>query len=415
LAQGLKRAGISFTVYERDRTADARLQGYRLNIEPIGARALHECLPPEIWSLLIATAGDTGAGMGVYDERLKELMREDARPRPATPIDDTHAVSRITLRKLLLSGIEADVIFDKEFVRYEKTGDDMITAFFADGSSATGSVLVGADGARSRVRRQLLPHARDIDTPGVGVGGKLPLNPETEAWLPPGILSGKNMVLPARDFLFTATFRRRTVPEARGAHNASNRIVEVEDRDYLMWAFVAHRSIYPAGVDELHGQALRDLVIWRMSGWHPALRRLVAESNENTIDLFQFRAAARVRPWPSANVTLLGDAIHAMPPVGGIGGNIALCDASRLCGALDRVAKGNALVATALSAYEADMIKRGFAAVAQSRLYLQLAIFPSRLLRAIARTFFRLCGTFPPLRRAIFNEASSAAPGMGPK
>src|SRR5712664_1361406 len=77
LAQGLKRAGISFAVYERDRSPDARLQGYRLNIEPIGSRALHECLSTEIWSRLVATAGDAGAGMGVYDERLRELMRED--------------------------------------------------------------------------------------------------------------------------------------------------------------------------------------------------------------------------------------------------------------------------------------------------------------------------------------------------
>jgi hypothetical protein len=59
-----------------------------------------------------------------------------------------HAVSRITLRRLLLTGLEDVVWFDKQFVRYEQSGHDTVTAFFADGSSATGSVLVGADGAR---------------------------------------------------------------------------------------------------------------------------------------------------------------------------------------------------------------------------------------------------------------------------
>src|SRR5690242_3064929 len=45
LAQGLNKAGVSVAVYERDRALDARLQGYRLNIEPAGSLALHACLP----------------------------------------------------------------------------------------------------------------------------------------------------------------------------------------------------------------------------------------------------------------------------------------------------------------------------------------------------------------------------------
>src|SRR5713226_8452381 len=77
LAQGLKRNGVSVAVYERDRTPDARLQGYRLNIEPVGSRALHACLPAELWNVLVATAGDAGPRMGVFDERLHELMQED--------------------------------------------------------------------------------------------------------------------------------------------------------------------------------------------------------------------------------------------------------------------------------------------------------------------------------------------------
>jgi 2-polyprenyl-6-methoxyphenol hydroxylase-like FAD-dependent oxidoreductase len=40
LAQGLRRVGIDVAVYERDTTPAARSQGYRLNIEPVGSRAL---------------------------------------------------------------------------------------------------------------------------------------------------------------------------------------------------------------------------------------------------------------------------------------------------------------------------------------------------------------------------------------
>jgi hypothetical protein len=45
LAQGLLTAGIDVALYERDTASDTRMQGYRLNIEPVGSRALHGRLP----------------------------------------------------------------------------------------------------------------------------------------------------------------------------------------------------------------------------------------------------------------------------------------------------------------------------------------------------------------------------------
>jgi len=42
LAQGLKKAGISVAVYERDRSSNDRLQGYRIHIEPQGTAP---CMP----------------------------------------------------------------------------------------------------------------------------------------------------------------------------------------------------------------------------------------------------------------------------------------------------------------------------------------------------------------------------------
>jgi 2-polyprenyl-6-methoxyphenol hydroxylase-like FAD-dependent oxidoreductase len=91
-----------------------------------------------------------------------------------------------------------------------------------------------------------------------------------------------------------------------------------EDVDYIMWAYVARRSGDFSTADGLRGQALRDRVEQRISPWHPDLQRLIADSDEGTIEQFDFRAAVRIRPWQSTNITLLGDAVHAMPPVGGM-------------------------------------------------------------------------------------------------
>ena len=44
LAHGLKRAGITVNVYERDRTRKDGLQGYRVGLDADGSRALEaEC------------------------------------------------------------------------------------------------------------------------------------------------------------------------------------------------------------------------------------------------------------------------------------------------------------------------------------------------------------------------------------
>ena len=102
-------------------------------------------------------------------------------------------------------------------------------------------------------------------------------------------------------------------------------------------------------------------------------------------------------------MTLLGDAIHYMPPVGGMGGNTALQDAQRLCAAL-AAADGAGPLATALRDYQAEMLDRGVKTVRGVRLYTRMAISRSRLLRTTARAFFRLCGAVGPLRRAVFSD-----------
>jgi salicylate hydroxylase len=167
LAQGLKRAGVCAAVYERDCTLTDRLQGYRVHISPTGSRALHECLPPHLFEIFDRTCGAPNMAVRFFTEQMRPLLAfEGDLVADTDPVARHRAASRITLRQLLLAGLD-NVHFGKTFERYEQCGG-RISLCFEDGTSAEGDVLVAADGGGSRVRRQFLPHAQRVETGVVG-------------------------------------------------------------------------------------------------------------------------------------------------------------------------------------------------------------------------------------------------------
>src|SRR5271155_3983257 len=175
LAQGLKKAGVKVNIYERDRTPSSRLQGFRIHIDPDGSRALHECLPPSLWEVFASTCGDFSQGFTMLSEQLEELMKFRQHPASADPVASHRQVSRMSLRQILLAGLGDAVHFEKRFERYERRADGRIVAFFDDGSTAEGDVLVAADGVNSRVRQQYLPGNDPIDTGVISLGGRIRL------------------------------------------------------------------------------------------------------------------------------------------------------------------------------------------------------------------------------------------------
>ena len=271
----------------------------------------------------------------------------------------------------------------RTFVGYDLSGD-RVTARFADGSTATADVLIGADGANSRVRGQLLPQARRVDTGVVAVAGRYPLSPESAAALPPVLTGRTNLVLPrGRGSLFTAVWRR-----AAG-----------DSTDYAIWGFSDAADRFPADVDKLDGAELRHLVTDRIRGWSPAFRRLVECSDPATVNALRVKSAAPVDPWPTGRVTLLGDAIHNMTPMAGVGANTALRDADLLRHELSAAPPGE--VVAAISRYEREMLRYGFAAVRQSLRNAEQAAHSTMLGRAAFRTVLRVTAAVPPMRRGM--------------
>jgi 2-polyprenyl-6-methoxyphenol hydroxylase-like FAD-dependent oxidoreductase len=414
LAQALKAAGVGVAVYERN-SASAWPEGYRIHINPVGSRALHTCLPAALWDVFVAVAGKPPAGLGFLTEQLEELVvigEEFMSNKTGDPINAHYPVNRLALRQMLLAGMQDVLHFDKTFERYQQRADGTVTAFFADGTSATADVLVAADGANSRVRKQYLPHAQRVEIGAAGIGGKLPLTEQARAWLPRQLLSRMNLTMPpSRYTLFNAAFdhahmsadaRHRIGEQAQAVGLRPDLLID-NSHDYILWAFIAPTDAYPLDADSLDGRALQRFVGQMIAAWHPDLRRLVAESDPASMSFNPFKTMAPVAPWASTNVTLLGDAIHNMPPVGGLGGNMALRDTSLLARKLTAVNCGELPLLAAIQEYEAEMRACGFAAVNAVLENTRLATSSNRVAREVGRTWFRLCNAVPPLKR-VFAE-----------
>ena len=196
-----------------DQSPESRPQGYRIHIDPQGSTALYQCLPPHLWDLFSSTGGDFSRGFSIVTQQLDELLnlaRSQASIGGAEdPIARHRSISRITLRRILLAGLEHDVRFNMRFLRYEENSGGVIRAHFEDGSSAEADLLVAADGVNSAVRKQYLPHAEPMDTGVVGIGGTLPLTDGVMALAPPMLLDGPIMVVPpAPCSMFMAMWKR---------------------------------------------------------------------------------------------------------------------------------------------------------------------------------------------------------------
>ncbi len=132
---------MSVAVYERDMSVGFRGQGYRIGIKDAGSDALRDCLPADLYDLCIATSIATATRMVFMDHRLNV-----SKAWPITHGGSGFGVNRLTLREVLLTGLDDIVHFGANFERYTQEADGRIRAHFADGTSAVGDLLVGADG-----------------------------------------------------------------------------------------------------------------------------------------------------------------------------------------------------------------------------------------------------------------------------
>lgn len=410
LAHGLKQAGIGVAVYERDRTAPEGRGGYRVGISPAGSRALKQCVPAAVYDLFVATSARTPRYFNVLTEHFSELLCLQIEAGVANPMDGEKNVIRKTLRLVLLTGLEDHVHFSKKFVRYEHAADDTIIVHFEDGTTATGDVLIGADGAGSHVRKQRLPQARQEDTGIASIGGKLAMTLQSRQLLSEKMFKGMSMIFAPRGF-------GAIIHSLEFAPNRANAdfmarwpaFADTIAEDSMGWGLWGARQNFSEDPSGLGTDDLLRLAQELTREWHPNFRRLIQLTDPTTVQSINVRTSVPLDPWPSSNVTLLGDAVHTMTPGRGAGANTALRDAALLCKTLVAVQQARMPLVPAIHQYEAEMLRYSSEAVIASRAQMNgndtiHKPFAGSMQLAGMRCAMRCINAVPPLKRHIIRK-----------
>jgi len=334
LARLLQMRGADVAVYERDHSREARVQGSALDLhEDSGLAALE-------------AAGLTDAFWENHRPDLDRLRLTDQHgtvlhdhPRTMTGAGKRPEIERGPLRDLLLDSLRPDTVQWDHKLESASLDGNKVALHFANGQRVLADVAIGADGANSRLRALVTP----IRPQYVGVAlveGTVPAAKDAvpELWK---LLGGAALIAlgtertigmgtkPDGSILFYAGLKTND-PADPANPEAKRRLEDADNADTRVAWFHAN-----------------------FNGW-----------SEMWAPLFATAASMTWRPllvcpadqrWePKANLTLIGDAAHVMPPYAGEGVNMAMLDAL----VLSRHLLSESDPAGAIAAYETEMFGR---------------------------------------------------------
>ncbi|KAK4542692.1 hypothetical protein LTR36_006264 [Oleoguttula mirabilis] len=384
LAQGLKKANIPFRVFECDSSASFRGQGYRIRISADAGQSLKRLLPAHLWSAFEATCSELRDNGHQLDAISGTATRwASGPPKEAAGQTKAYNADRAILRNILLSGVGEQVDFGKRLQGYSSARNGGLSLDFAQHSSEQADLLVGADGVRSAVRHQRMPALGLVDTEGRAIFGKTPITPGFFDRVPPELGQGLSLIGESSDSRIKLFCDVMCFDHGKGSEVAESLGLRLPD-DYLYWVLVFRKDAVKGGGSEQNVHALTpqqsaEKALELTAHWHQRIRNILIEQDPTAASTITFLAAKPqdlVTSWTNsvpksgeANgaVTLLGDAAHPMPPVGGFGANAAFQDAAALCDALCKADGDDAADrAKHMRLYEEDMRTRAESVVQRS-------------------------------------------------
>lgn len=326
LARILYVKGIPAKVYESDASPNARTQGGQLDIHDYnGQIALKEAKLWEEFTSIIHEGADAVRFLDTDGNILLDLPSDDSNVRPE--------VLRGDLRKILINSLPSDmIIWDKKVRNVQEIADGKYQVDFQDDTSIVSNILVGADGAWSKVRKVLTDVKPEyagttfLDAYLYNVDEKYPETAKI-------IGSGSCFALSPN--------------KGMTAHREPNDTIHT----YIQLNCAEE---WIKNIDFSDKQASIDTISSQFEGWAPELLSLIVDSETQIVPRMIYALPDKHRWTPKSGITLIGDAAHLMAP-SGEGANLAMIDAYDLANAIENNYNN---IDTAIEVYENKMYPR---------------------------------------------------------
>jgi 2-polyprenyl-6-methoxyphenol hydroxylase-like FAD-dependent oxidoreductase len=299
----LKKAGIDAEVYEAWPYSTGI--GGGLQIAPNGMHVLAELgLADEL-----IRRGSVAESFDFYSQSGRRLgsLNRNMKARFGQPAVN---MCRATLNETIVNKAwceNVELFFEKRLVRIEDRPDQAVVAHFADGSSAEGDFLIGADGVHSAVRAHVIPDGpKPFDTGLIGFGGFVP-----------------------RSLIENTPVGQRVATTFGQSGFFGYGFCSSDPEDGVMWwSTQPSHGVAAATFRAMSQDQLRQHLRVFHAGWHDPVPRIV-DAAENIV-VSDTLDVATLPTWSRKRTLLIGDAAHATSPHAGQGASLALEDAMRL-------------------------------------------------------------------------------------
>jgi 2-polyprenyl-6-methoxyphenol hydroxylase-like FAD-dependent oxidoreductase len=326
LARVLHIHGIPATVYEAESSLDARTQGGQLDLhEHNGQLALKIAGLSDAFRAIVHEGGAAQRVLDTHGSVLAEVPDDGSMEKPEALRGD--------IRRILLDSLPANTVqWDKKLASAISLGEGKHELHFADGSTITTGVLVGAEGTWSKVRT-LVSDTKPAYT-GISYIDVFSYNvDERHASEAEAVGAGAMYALvPGKGFL---------------AHREANNRIHT-------YVVLSRPVEWFDDIDFDNASAVKERIAAEFSGWAPVLTSLITRCDTTPILRPIYQLPDRHRWARIPGVTLIGDAAHVTLP-GGEGANIAMLDGAELGQAISTHPDD---IEAAFTAYEAVMFLR---------------------------------------------------------
>ncbi len=309
LARILQTRGIATTVFERENDPDERPQGGTLDLHPESGQVAVQLAGLDEQFRAIARYEDQGM------RRLNKAGQILFEMKPDEGSGDRPETDRTELRKMLLDALEPGVVrWGRNLHAIRQGNDGTYELVFEDGVVGPFDLVVGADGAWSRVR-PLLSNAVPAYTGVTFIEFGLDDVDHKHAALAQLVGHGS---------MFAMANNKGLIAQRNGhGHIRVYAGMRIEQG----WETAM-------GFDATNAQKARSWLLGQFTGWDQSLLALIEESDDRFVSRPLFMLPVGHRWEFHAGVTLLGDAAHLMSPFSGEGVNLAMTDAADLACAI---------------------------------------------------------------------------------